>query len=53
MVRLGIMELVLRTWEVGEPSALLKANDVPKAHRYDRRLRKMKELKHNLAWRHD
>ena len=30
MVRLGNMELVLRTWEVGEPSALLNANDVPK-----------------------
>ena len=30
MVRLGNMELMLRTWEVGEPSALSNANDVPR-----------------------
>ena len=30
MVRLGNKELVLRIWEVGETSALLNANDVPK-----------------------
>ena len=33
MVRLGNMELVLRSWEVGEPSALLEKKRSAKAQK--------------------